>query len=314
MVDDTISPFQTMSIVVGAIENQHYETRTQRDKKYWEEIMKTHHEPSWIIMIHIMMSSTDICPHWHPMPDWFHHLTWVYGSPMLEDDGNKTDQNDQKMAQNPPLQCSTGNQSTASTKHLQHLEHLPFHLSYLALDSSLVGTCGNPRFLWWGEGILASTVGCQGPCDCFAEGTLWLELVSTSVLRQTFLSAVTGTGCTTALALTRRFAHKGVWLLGALRPLEAGEHYDAHFSQAVRVARLIVGLARLYLWCSVFFASTPRMQWLASQQGSWPKVKQLERLHSGQTNIGWLHVSARNLTRVWTKDGIHFQNTVALAA
>ena len=91
-------PFQTIPIVVGAIENQHYETRTQRDKKYWEEIMKTHHEPSWIIMIHIMISSTDICPHWYPMPDWFHHLTWVYGSPMLEDDGNKTDQNDQKMA------------------------------------------------------------------------------------------------------------------------------------------------------------------------------------------------------------------------
>lgn len=155
--------------------------------------MKTHHESSWIIMIYIMISSTDICPHRYPMPDWFHHLTWVYGSPMLEDDGNKTDQNDQKTAQNPPLQCSTRNQSTASTKHLQHLEHLPFHLSYLFLDSSLVGTCGNPRFFWRGEGILASTVGCQGPCDSFAEGTPWLELASTSFLRQTYPSAVTGT-------------------------------------------------------------------------------------------------------------------------
>lgn len=85
------------------------------------------------------------------------------------------------------------------------------------------------------------------------------------------------------------------------------EHYDAHFSQAVRVARLVVGVARIYLWRSVFFASRPRMHWLAHQQGSWPKVKQLERLHPGQTNIGWLHVSVRNLTRVWTKDGIHFQ-------
>ena len=93
----------------------------------------------------------------------------------------------------------------------------------------------------------------------------------------------------TALAHTRRFAHKGVWLLGALRPLEASEHYDAHFSQAVRVARLVVGLARLYLWCSVFFASTPRMQWLAAD----PKSNNLsDCIRAKQTLAGFTSLCA----------------------